>query len=148
MGVNSALFGGNAKLENTKVRFEEGSRDDVGCLSIIKTLFENRHFINKVTNVIEPSMFGNYGGLLDAVIKKEENPNITGLSLDESIKVMSEEELKKSLASFLFRHYTQQLKSITTDTTISLTKKSFLIRKIKMDIMPQLKRGELVSYKF
>ena len=148
LGVNSALFGGNAKLENTKARFEEGSRDDVGCLSIIKTLFENRHFINKVTNVIEPSMFGNYGGLLDAVIKKEENPNITGLSLDESIKVMSEEELKKSLASFLFRHYTQQLKSITTDTTISLTKKSFLIRKIKMDIMPRLKRGELVSYKF
>ena len=148
LGVNAALFGKNAKLENTKARFEEGSRDDVGQLSIIKTLHENRHFINKVTNVIEPSMFGNYAGLLDAVIKKEENTNITGLSLDETIKVMSEEELKKSLASFLFGHYKLQLKSITVDSTIPLTKKSFLIRKIKMDIMPRLKRGELVSYKF
>ncbi len=148
LGVNSALFGKNAKLENTKARFEEGSRDDVGQLSIIKTLHENRHFINKVTNVIELSMFGAYAGLLDAVIKKEENPTITGLSLDESIKVMSEEELKQSLASFLFRHYAMQLKSITTDASIPLEKKSFLIKKIKMDIMPRLKRGELVSYKF
>lgn len=148
LGVNSALFGGNVKLENTKARFEEGNRDDVGRLSIIKTLFENRHFINKVTNVIEPSMFGNYAGLLDAVIKKEENSTLTGLSLDETIKVMSEEELKKSLASFLFRHYTLQLKSIITDTSMPLAKKSFLIRKIKIDIMPRLKRGELVSYKF
>jgi DNA primase len=61
---------------------------------------------------------------------------------------MSEEELKRSLASFLFRHYALQLKSITVDSSIPLTKKSFLIRKIKMDIMPRLKRGELVSYKF
>ena len=148
LGVNSVLFGKNAKLENTKARFEEGSRDDVGQLSIIKTLHENRHFINKVTNVIEPSMFGAYAELLDAVIKKEENPNIIGLSLDESIKVMSEEELKQSLASFLFRHYAMQLKSITTDASMPLEKKSFLIKKIKIDIMPRLKRGELVSYKF
>ena len=148
LGVKSVLFGDNAKLENTKARFAEPNRDDVGQLSIIKTLYENRHFINKVTNVIDPFMFGNYAGLLDAVIRKEENPNIIGLSLDETIKVMSEEELKKSLASFLFQHYKLQLKSITVDRSIALTKKSFLIRKIKMDIMPRLKCGELVSYKF
>jgi DNA primase len=148
LGAVSGIFSVKSKSENiNKARFES-SRDDVGQLSIIKTLHENRDFINKVTNVIEPSMFGNYAGLLDAVIKREENPNITGLSLDESIKVMSEEELKKSLASFLFRHYSLQLKNITVDSTIPLEKKSFLIRKIKMDIMPRLKRGELVSYKF
>jgi DNA primase len=148
LGVNAALFGKNAKLENTKARFEEGSRDDVGQLSIIKTLHENRHFINKVTNVIEPSMFGAYEGLLDAVIKKEENPNITGLSLDETIKVMSEEELKKSLIYMLIIHYRLQLQSIKSDSSLPLVKKNFLINKIQRDIMPRLKRGELVSYKF
>ena len=147
LGVVPALFGSNAKLENTKARFES-TRDDVGQLSIVKTLLENRRFVDKVSNVIEPSMFGQYGGLLAAAIKGEETPELTGLSLDENIKIMDEEELKRSLASFLFRHYSVQLKSITTDASLPLAKKSFLIRKIKMDIMPRLKRGELVTYKF
>jgi len=37
LGVNVALFGGAVKLENTKARFAEGTREDVGQLSIIKT---------------------------------------------------------------------------------------------------------------
>ena len=147
LGVTPALFGSNAKLENTKARFQS-SRDDVGQLSIIKTLLEHSYFITKVVNVIEPSMFGNYAGLLESVIQKEESPNLTGLMLDETIKIMNEEELKSALASFLFRHYSMQLKSIIADQSIPLKKKSFLIRKIKMDIMPRLKRGELVSYTF
>ncbi|MBU1668067.1 DNA primase [bacterium] len=147
LGVVPALFGSNAKLENTKARFAS-TRDDVGQLSIVKTLLENRAFVDKVSNVIEPSMFGNYASLLDAVIKGEESSQLTGLMLDENIKVMDEQELTKALTSFLFRYYTLELKNITVDASISLTKKSFLIRKIKIDIMPKLKRGELVTYKF
>ena len=147
LGVSPALFGGNVKLENTRARFAS-SRDDVGQLSIVKTLLENRDFVDKVSNVIEPLMFGNYASLLDAVIRGEESPQLTGLLLDENIKVMNEHELTQTLASFLFRHYTATLKQITVDSTLPLAKKSFLIRKIKMDIMPQLKRGELVTYKF
>lgn len=147
LGVVPALFGSNAKLENTKERFAS-TRDDVGQLSIVKTLLENRAFINKVSSVIEPSMFGNYASLLDAVIKGEENPQLIGLMLDENIKIMDEEELTRSLSSFLFRYYTVELKNITVDSSIPLSKKSFLIRKIKMDIMPKLKQGELVTYKF
>ena len=147
LGVNPALFGGQTNLDNTKARFE-GSRDDVGQLSIIKTLIENRELVDKVSSLIEPSMFGNYASLLEAVIKDEESSNITGLMLDESIKTMDEEELSRSLSSFLFRHYSMKLKSITGDRNMPLTQKSFLIRKIKTDILPRLKRGELVTYKF
>jgi len=148
LGVNVALFGASVKLENTKARFTEGTREDVGQLSIIKTLMENEKFINKVVNVIEPSMFGNYASLLTSVIKGEKNTQLTGLSLNENIIVMNEEELSRSLASYLFRYYSMRLKSITTDGEIPLKKKSFLIRKIKMDILPRLQRGELVTYKF
>ena len=147
LAVNPALFGGQTKLENTKARFES-TRDDVGQLSIIKTLIENSSLINKVSNVIEPSMFGNYGALLESVIKGESSSNITGLMLDENIKSMDEEDLSRSLASFLFRYYSMQLKSITTDSSLPIKKKSFLIRKIKMDVLPRLRRGELVTYKF
>ena len=146
LAVNPALFGGASKPENTKARFES-SRDDIGQLSIVKTLLENRALVTKVSSVIEPSMFGKYGSLLESVIKGEENAQLSGLMLDESIKSMDEEELSLALASFLFRYYSAELKKITTDSSIPLKKKSFLIRKIKMDILPRLQRGELVTYK-
>ena len=147
LAVNPALFGGASKPENSKARFES-SRDDVGQLSIVKTLLENRELVNKVSNVIEPSMFGKYGSLLESVIKGEENSQLSGLMLDETIKSMDEEELSLALASFLFRYYSGELRKITTNNSMPLKKKSFLIRKIKMDILPKLKLGKLVIYKF
>ncbi len=155
LGVPPALFGSveknseqrqqNFKKERKVIVSE--TKEDFGLLGIIKTLHERRDLIDEVINVIEPSMFGNYAMLLDAVIKNEQNNStIMGLMLEEKIKVMEKEELRASLASFLFRYYSQMLKSITTDSSIPLRKKSFLIRKIKMDILPRLRRGELVSY--
>jgi DNA primase len=154
LGVREAFFGTAPRRAVKHKRQEEVSidvnatKDDVGLLSIIKTLIENRALINQVINVIEPSMFGEYDTLLQAVINDKENTTLTGLSLDENIKVMSEEELIKSLRLFLFKYYNRQLKIITVDDSIPLIKKSFFIRKIKMDILPRLRRGELVSYKF
>jgi DNA primase len=66
--------------------------------------------------------------------------------VDESIQVMSEEELEQFLRTFLMRHYDRELKRIVADQNIPFAKKSFLIRKIKTDIIPRLKRGELVAY--
>jgi len=91
-------------------------------------------------------MFGNYSLLLESIIQGDKNnPNLIGLMLDEDIKVMQEDEFKKALASFLFRFYTKRLKQIISDNSIPIAKKSFLIRKIKIDILPRLKRGELVT---
>ncbi len=158
LGISSALFG-NIELikeEGEKKRPKKNrqptvsvseTKEDIGKLSIIKTLYENREFIDEVINVIESSMFGDYALLLDAVLKNEKNnSNLIGLTLDENIKTMQKEELEKSLISLLFGHYTTQLKAISTSSIMPLNKKSFLIRKIKMDIMPRLKGGELVSY--
>jgi len=146
LGVNPALFGSNARVENVKSHFNT-PRDDIAQLSIIKTLMEHKHLIDEVLDVIEPSMFACYAPLLESLLKEEyQNPKLTALMLDENIKVMQKEELKGALAAFLFKYYHKRLKDITTDTTLPLQKKSFLIRKIKMDIMPRLKRGELVSY--
>jgi DNA primase len=151
VGVNLALFGTKTfsnPQKYQKIQIDERSRDDVAQLSIIKTLIENKMFINKVVNVIEPSMFGNYGELLKAVIEGEERQEMVGLTLDESIKVMDEEELSRSLSSYLFRFYSLKLKNISSDSSLPIQQKSFMIRKIKMDILPRLKKGELVIYEF
>ena len=150
LGVQVAFFGEatvNKKVKKPKIQFDE-TKDDVGTLSIIKTLMENRNLIDQVVSVIEPSMFGEYDALLTSVIQNEENSALTGLLLDESIKIMSEKELIRALASFLFSYYNHKLKTITLDSSLPLLKKSFLIRKLKIDILPRLKRGELVTYGF
>jgi DNA primase len=66
--------------------------------------------------------------------------------VDDTFQVMNEEELKNVLRNFLIKHYDMKLKSIVADATIPFAKKSFVIRKIKTDIIPKLKRGELVSF--
>ena len=147
LGVQSALFGENVKLENTKARFSS-PKDDVGQLSIIKTLLEHKYFVKKVVNVIEPSMFGQYAELLSLVINGKESPQLTGLMLDESIKIMSEENLTDALSKFLCKYYEKRVKVLGRDNSIPVMKKMFLIKKIKTDILPALRRGELVTYKF
>ena len=159
LGISTALFGTADMVVETQQKPKSKSKkkkqvevfetkEDFGLLSIIKTLHENRQFIDEVINVIEPSMFGNYSTLFNSVINNEQNnPNLIGLMLDEKIKTMQREEFKESLSSLLFGYYSSQLKSISTDASMPIKKKSFLIRKIKLDIIPRLRDGELVVYK-
>jgi hypothetical protein len=65
---------------------------------------------------------------------------------NETFQVMNEEELKNVLRNFLIKHYDMKLRNVVADSSIPFAKKSFVIRKIKTDIIPKLKRGELVSF--
>lgn len=146
LGVAPALFANQKNMAKTKERLSQ-KRDDVAQLSILKTLLENPNLIDDVLNVIDVSMFGKYTELFKALIRDEkEHPGLMGLSVDESLQVISEPELKNMLCNVLIKHYDARLKRIVADTAIPFAKKSFLIRKIKTDIIPRLKRGELVAY--
>lgn len=146
LGVAPALFANQKNMAKTKERLSQ-KRDDVAQLSILKTLLENPNLIDDVLNVIDVSMFGKYTELFKALIRDEkEHPGLMGLSVDESLQVISEPELKSMLCNVLIKHYDARLKRIVADTAIPFAKKSFLIRKIKTDIIPRLKRGELVAY--
>jgi len=146
LGVSPALFGGQTQPNRAKESFSQ-KRDDVAQLSILKTLLEKPDLIDSVLDVIDVNMFGGYAALFSALINGEsEHPHLMGLAVDESLQVMSEKELQDVLRNFLIKHYDLKLKSIVVDASIPFAKKSFLIRKIKTDIIPRLKRGELVAY--
>lgn len=146
LGISPALFGKQANVSEARNNFSQ-KKDDVAQLSILKTLQEKPELIDSVLDVIDVSMFGQYAALFTALLNGEnENPQLVGLSVDETFQIMNEEELKSVLRNFLIKHYDMKLKSIVADTSVPFAKKSFVIRKIKTDIMPRLKRGELVSY--
>jgi len=146
LGVSPALFGSQTQASRAKESFSQ-KKDDVAQLSILKTLLEKPELIDSVLDVIDVDMFGGYAAMFSALINGEkEHPHLMGLAVDETFQVMDEKELQGVLRNFLIKHYDMQLKHIVADSTIPFGKKSFMIRKIKTDIIPRLKRGELVSF--
>ena len=146
LGVAPAMFGKQANMSHARENFSQ-RRDDVAQLGILKTLLEKPALVDTVLNVVDVSMFGQYAGLFSALLEgQKEHPQLVGLSVDDTFQVMNEEELKNVLRNFLIKHYDVKLKSVVADTSIPFAKKSFVIRKIKTDIIPKLKRGELVTF--
>ncbi|MGC9350553.1 MAG: DNA primase [Sulfurovum sp.] len=146
LGISAALFGKQTQPFRAKDSFTQ-QKDDIAQLSILKTLIEKPNMIEFVLDIVDIEMFGGYASLFSAVLNgAKEDPRVMRILVDESIQLMSEEELEQFLRTFLMRHYDRELKRIVADQNIPFAKKSFLIRKIKTDIMPRLKRGELVAY--
>jgi DNA primase len=146
LGISAALFGQQTQPSRAKESFTQ-QKDDIAQLSILKTVLEKPDLIESVLDVIDIEMFGHYTPLFSAILNgSQEDPRLMRILVDESIQVMSEEELEQFLRTFLMRHYDRELKRIVADQNIPFAKKSFLIRKIKTDIIPRLKRGELVAY--
>ncbi len=146
LGVSPTLFSGKTSLPEVRERFSQ-KKEDIALLSLFKTLLENPLLIDDVLDVIDSSMFGAYQPLFEALVHEElEHPQLVGLSIDDTIQTLNEEELKKSLLWMLSIYYRQQYQAISKDKSLSFQKKSFLMRKIKTDIIPRLKQGELVAY--
>jgi DNA primase len=146
LGLSPSFFGKDTQPSRARENFSQ-KRDDVAYLSILKTLIEKPALIDNVLSVIDVNMFGGYEGLFSALINgQNDHPGLVGLSVDEGYEVMDESELNKALLQMLTIHYMAKLKSIPRDVNIAGNKKMFLLKKIKMDILPRLKKGELVAY--
>lgn len=146
LGISPSFFGKGANPARARQSFTQ-KKDDVGQLSILKTLIEKPHFIDNVLSVMDITMFGAYAGLFTAIINVDTtHPGLVGLSVDENFEVMNEHELNHALIQLLTIHYMEKLKSIPRDICMVPQKKAFLVKKIKMDILPRLKKGELVAF--
>ncbi|SHO81128.1 DNA primase [hydrothermal vent metagenome] len=134
-----------SKEEPTQTKVYKNSREDITELSIIKTLIQTPSLIDNLVDTISTNLFIFHKNLLDIVLKGElDNSKLMGLLIDEELEVMSEDELQKSLINLKLRECQQQIISIGKDSSIDYKKKSFLIRKLRVDIIPRLKKGELI----
>jgi DNA primase len=146
LGIPPSLFGSKAKIAQNKEHINKNS-EDIAYLSILKTLIEDSSLIDSVVDVVDGEIFDRYKELYEAILSKDiNNPNVVRLSLDDNIQTLNEDELKEILIAILIKYYDKKLKEIVKDSTIEYSKKSFLIRKIRTDIIPRLKRGELTYF--
>jgi len=144
--LSPSLFSKGTNLSQVRQSFTQ-RREDIEQLSIFKTLLDRPSLIDDLLNVVDISMFTHNQDMFEAILRGDKShPLLVGLSIDETILPMKEEEFKKSLLWMLTRYYTTHYQSIAKDSSLSYQKKSFLMRKIKMDILPRLKKGELIAY--
>ena len=148
LGVSSALFGPNRDNTGIRQKFTaENIKEDPEWQSILKTLIENNRLVDEVMDVLTDDMVGAYQETLGALMRGDnEHPHIMRLSIDERIPTLNEEELRRALLKQLELYYLKRFKLAMQDRSMSLDKKVYIRNKIQKDIIPRLKRGELVPY--
>ena len=114
---------------------------------ILKTLMHNPNLIDEVLNYLDFHFAKEYEEAFKALAKGNfDHPVLRGIALDDTISILNETELKRQILQELILYYKQKLRKLTQNSTMDYKKKSFLIRKIKIDILPRLQKGELVVY--
>lgn len=123
------------------------SKEDTAKLCFLKSLLEYPNIASTVGKYIHPSMLGSYQLYYEVVCKNDKEHELARtLYLREDIKVIDQNEMQKSIRDFLMNFYEDKLKSITNDKTISSGTKMVYIRKLKIEILPRLKKGELIEH--
>ena len=120
--------------------------EDIAELSIIKTLLSNPRMIDRILNVISSDIFQSHREELDLVIGNEiEHPLLMGINIRDDLMEYEDEDFTKQIIFLLRRHYNNELSKINSIMTLSMSEKSFIIRKIR-EVLNRLKKGELVPY--
>jgi DNA primase len=146
LGVSHTIFGKTVDTRRVQESFVS-NENRIEIENILKTILERPALIDDVLNVLDAEFFGEYREIFDLILKEDfDNPLMMGIVVDENIKVMDEVGLKKSLLWILEQYYHKMLKDIAHSSDIDFNKKSFLLRKIRNDIIPRLKRGELIAF--
>jgi len=115
--------------------------------AILKTLIENQNLIDEVLNVLDFSFARGYEDAFRALAMGNlEHPTLRGIMIDESVPILSEDEFKAQILKELEIYYRAKLQELKRDAKLDYNKKSYLIRKIKSDILPRIKKGEWVVY--
>ena len=148
-GVSASYFSKKQSKNNyiDESKYKQPQNCDPVWQAIIKTLLSNDRLVDEVVDIISPDMAGPHKEALEALFRGDKkHPELIGIEIDEDIPILNEAELHRTLALQMQNWYKKRLKSITMDRNLPYQKKSWLIRKIKTDILPRLKKGELVVY--
>ena len=144
LGIAPALLQAGIKETTQALRTAASSREDIAQLSVLKTMAESPETIAWVLDIADKELFAPYEAMFDAIVHGKEMSHVRALQLDETVRTLSDDEVKTTLRTLLLRHYERRLREIANDRTLPYETKSYKVRKIKADIVPRLQRGELV----
>ncbi len=147
MEIPIAYFKKGTKSQQKEQKNHPNIVKDPSWESILKTLLRDQNLIDDILNILDFNFAKGYEqAFRDLASGNLDNPILRGLDIDESVPLLNKDEFKAQLLQELQRFYTSKLKELMINKNLDYKKKSFLIRKIKTDILPRLKKGELFPY--
>lgn len=149
LGVSTAYF----KVKNTPAQAAAAASSyatiakDPAWEAILKTLMQKQHLIDELLDLLDFSFARGYAQAFQNLASGNmEDPILRGIAIDERVPVLNDAEFNAQILKELEIFYKAKLKELMTNSNLDYKKKSFLIRKIKTDILPRIKRGEFVVY--
>ncbi len=128
----------------THLPIPNSPKEDIAELTILKTILEKPHLVDFLLDIVDDNIFQTHKEEFQYIIQnKMDHPKVIGIQIRENIVTLQDDELKNQLIFMLRRNCENELNKIKNLRDISLTQKSFMIRKVRERIM-SLKRGKLV----
>ena len=110
---------------------------DIWELSIIKTMMEKSFMIEQILDVLDPSMLQFHQVEFALALEGSlDNPSLMAISMDESIKVLENEEaLQAELMLFMITNYERELKNVKIQKDLQYERKIFEIKRLQGKIL-------------
>jgi DNA primase len=129
-------------IRNQNTQISSNKKIDPSEASIIKTIYENKNYLNEVAEYLPVETFNHHYKELELLYQEEFNNNLLlDIVLNEDIKIFDYDSLIKAIRNILIRHYTNELKKLQF-ATLSLEEKAHKIRNLREKIT-NLKKGFL-----
>ncbi len=142
-----AYFNRKTQKNSTNLNKSYKIQKDPAWEAILKTLLNRPSLIDEILDVLDFSFARGYESAFRNLASNNlDDPILRGIEIDSQIPILSEEEFKAQILKELEIFYRAKLKELLSRDDLDYKKKSFLIRKIKADILPRIKKGELVAY--
>ncbi len=143
LNVNSQLIQvqhfNNQQISNANL-----SSIDIAELSIIRSVLENKEFLNILKQNITPNMIQVHIDEFNTLLNNPLDQSLVPITLQEHLITYSKEEFEKQLVLLSLPYYIKQLQQLNYNTDIDFRTKSKKIRELKEKIM-LLKNGKLVD---
>ena len=135
----------NPRLFNTKILTSSSNKIDLGEAQIIKTLYENSHFIDAIAEFLSPEMMKYHQEELKALYQEDfENPKLLDIVLRDEIKVLNYEQLKKQITKLLLPLYEKEIALLKLNPKIPTDEKMHKIKQIMQKLL-KIKKGDLLE---
>ncbi len=141
----SAYFKGGKRAQSVPKQVEV--KKDPAWEAILKTLMEKPELIDELLDIVDFPIAKSYETALRNLASGNlEDPILRGIAVDDKTPVLTKEEFEAQILRELEIFYKIKLRELMQNSNLDYKRKSYLIRKIKTDILPRIKRGELVAY--
>jgi DNA primase len=134
MKINSNLINVSQDSTIRAVRYANLAQADIAELAIIKTLIENEKLYDELRDSINTNIFQTHIEELEILLANRNDERLMGISLENSIKILSESDVRKTLNRLLKPIFSRRIQELKYDNTVNQKIKERMIRTLQDNI--------------